>query len=1247
MPSYVSLSELEQIFQEQYDDVFSKILLLDENQFMNVLEKQIILHLCIIEKQPIFSDLSHISQKFIQKYYEDKEKVYKLYKFIKKSNINDLEYLDRLNCYLHCPHCSDAFHICGLKLILCGDYVFCLSCKKVYNENQVKMYCNHCGEDYYTKLREITDDELENYFPVSCENYHCDVEKEEKIHCPKCHDDLYADISKFNKSVNKKNKKKIEEIFCLKCNISYKVNDINFHCSKCNEIFKSDVKLYNEFNYGKNNILCLVHTLLKKKYALPKETTEQKCKCDLSNVKKYKHINCNGNLLEGLRNGKKVIVCDECYTIINYNNFNWTCPFCYKTFKSSEVSIECSETSSLNITEKEKKNITKNPAAQKKISQNKNLLTPQNQNTKNKLNSLNNESKNKMSNVKLNNSNNENKKHVIKNNSKQKENVNSHFNKTNSNIGQYIKNNVKSSIRKISNNTISNDNDILVNISNNKGNNTKNTSINLNSNQKNSKPTKLKNSKELSISNIFEAKLKSERCDFNNSKNSLASPENSRNLQNKKKMSYIHIHNITNEKTKNNKKENKSISKNKNENILKIDLDSSQSAMSPAKSYINIHQIFNAKKGNNSKPKENSQKLKNKKMPSSKKDENKKVNDNNIKCCKEVNNTKNITKVNPNKITESNNITKVNNTLENNEVNTKKEKEQIIKNNNKNAPSKKNDDDNNNNNNNEIKNINEEKQNEKEKEKNEQKEKNQERDKDKEKDKEKISLSTIDEKSDNKEVSSCIKRYNSNNSLNIKKTEVNLEIFNTKNTTKENSNNNKENTKKTKENTITVNNTIQFSFSPIIKEKKLEPENEKKHIELKEDRNSNIVIEKCLEDQFVSVSKEKKEQKNEKKEKNENDKDANSENNNNFIKENINKNSSEKNIQKINNSNNQQKIDTSCNISSKGYQFNSENYNIVQLLGEGTFGKIFLVEDPDTNEKYALKKISVSDIEELTENQREFELVMKLTDENPNINIVKILGIQVKKLDKFNLVMYVLMEAAQCDWENEIKNRNQYQAFYTEEELMKILINLIQTFATLQNLGICHRDVKPQNILCFGKDSYKISDFGEAKKKKKKTINGSLMYDFEADTSKQTVRGTELYMSPILFQALHDCPEVDLEYNAYKSDVFSLGLCMLLASTLGFDALYDIRELYDMNKLIYIVDKYLNGRYSKKYIEILTHMLEIKEKYRPDFIELESWINLNYYQEQEQDQEQEQEQEQEHEESKEECKEEKKEEKEK
>ena len=170
--SFISEDELKDIYEFQYNDVFSKILLLNGNQFMNVLEKQIIAYLYIIKKQPILSYLSKISELYIQKYYQDREKVYQAYLIIKNMSINELEYLDKLNCYIHCPHCSEALHNCGNKFILCNDFIFCTHCKKVYNENQAKMFCDFCKLDYYTKLREIDDERYENYFPVSlkCKN---------------------------------------------------------------------------------------------------------------------------------------------------------------------------------------------------------------------------------------------------------------------------------------------------------------------------------------------------------------------------------------------------------------------------------------------------------------------------------------------------------------------------------------------------------------------------------------------------------------------------------------------------------------------------------------------------------------------------------------------------------------------------------------------------------------------------------------------------------------------------------------------------------------------------------------------------------------------------------------------------------------------------------------------------------------------------------------------------------------------
>ena len=202
------------------------------------------------------------------------------------------------------------------------------------------------------------------------------------------------------------------------------------------------------------------------------------------------------------------------------------------------------------------------------------------------------------------------------------------------------------------------------------------------------------------------------------------------------------------------------------------------------------------------------------------------------------------------------------------------------------------------------------------------------------------------------------------------------------------------------------------------------------------------------------------------------------------------------------------------------------------------------------------------------------------------------------------------MEAAISDWEMEIISRKKKNMYYTEEELIYILSNLNYTLAFLQEKHICHRDIKPQNILYFGNNEYKICDFGEAKYTQDfndKIENKNSDYN-NYDKSKQTIRGTELYMSPILFKAVKFKPNSLTTYNSFKSDVFSLGLCFLNASCLDTTIIYKIREILDMQKIINIVNDYLGNRYSQNYINLLLYMLQIDEKYRPDFIELNSWL---------------------------------------
>ena len=237
-----------------------------------------------------------------------------------------------------------------------------------------------------------------------------------------------------------------------------------------------------------------------------------------------------------------------------------------------------------------------------------------------------------------------------------------------------------------------------------------------------------------------------------------------------------------------------------------------------------------------------------------------------------------------------------------------------------------------------------------------------------------------------------------------------------------------------------------------------------------------------------------------------------------------------------------------------------------------------------------MKKLIYSEELDVQAVIKEYKMCYKL--KHPNV--VKILGIFSKKLDKTTYVVYVLMEVGLTDWEKEIKSHIEKKNFYTEKELLHIMNQLITVLSFLQKNNISHRDIKPQNILVFKNNIYKIADFGEAKQIE--NINSNLISN--------SLRGTELYMSPLLFNGLRT-GQIDIRHNIFKSDVYSLGLCILFAASLLSKSLYDIRKFMDMNEIRIYLNNTLKNKYSKNFIDLVGLMLEIHEKNRPDFIQLE------------------------------------------
>ena len=279
--------------------------------------------------------------------------------------------------------------------------------------------------------------------------------------------------------------------------------------------------------------------------------------------------------------------------------------------------------------------------------------------------------------------------------------------------------------------------------------------------------------------------------------------------------------------------------------------------------------------------------------------------------------------------------------------------------------------------------------------------------------------------------------------------------------------------------------------------------------------------------------------------------------------------------------------------------FNIDDYVFNKKLGEGGCAVIFSVfkKDDEEQKQFALKKIIAKTLTEIDKFTKEFEIMHNCIHEN----IMKIYGICIRILDQTTYALYVLMELSEGDWDKEIKYHLSKKKYYSEKKLINILRQLTSALLFMQKKAkVSHRDIKPQNVLLFN-GIYKIADFGEAK-----------MANMNSEIN--TLRGTELFMSPVLYSGLkHD--KNDVNHDPYKSDVFSLGFCFLYAATLNFDLLHKVRVIYNSNMMNEILEQNLRDKYSKVFIYILSRMLDTDENERFNFEQLVQFVNDKYDQE--------------------------------
>ncbi|MFC1559453.1 protein kinase, partial [Gemmatimonadota bacterium] len=199
-------------------------------------------------------------------------------------------------------------------------------------------------------------------------------------------------------------------------------------------------------------------------------------------------------------------------------------------------------------------------------------------------------------------------------------------------------------------------------------------------------------------------------------------------------------------------------------------------------------------------------------------------------------------------------------------------------------------------------------------------------------------------------------------------------------------------------------------------------------------------------------------------------------------------------------------------------------YEILEKIGEGGMGEVYLAQDSTLDRKVALKFLR-SDLQfDVTAKQRLIREAKAVAALN-HPYICSIYGVCEE-----NTEVYLVMELI----EGETLQERLLKGAIPIREALRISVEITEALEKAHQNSIVHRDLKPSNIMLTPEGHAKVMDFGLAK-----TIKGASGVEEHIHslsmslTDQDMVVGTVSYMSPEQIKAL----PVDT-----RSDIFSFGL---------------------------------------------------------------------------------------------------------
>ena len=202
------------------------------------------------------------------------------------------------------------------------------------------------------------------------------------------------------------------------------------------------------------------------------------------------------------------------------------------------------------------------------------------------------------------------------------------------------------------------------------------------------------------------------------------------------------------------------------------------------------------------------------------------------------------------------------------------------------------------------------------------------------------------------------------------------------------------------------------------------------------------------------------------------------------------------------------------------------HYTILQSLGRGGMGEVFLAEDTKLHRRVALKVLSglgSDDPERRARFEREARAVAALN--HPSI-------VTIHSVEEADGVPFLTMELVEGRPLSSVISGSGMAI----DALLRIAIGISDAMAAAHQRGITHRDLKPANVMVTDDGRVKVLDFGLAKLREvEEDADGVTRLPASTLTGEGRIMGTVAYMSP---------EQAEGKPVDQRSDIFSLGVLL-------------------------------------------------------------------------------------------------------